>query len=106
MDKKLIKDSLELSKLAERINENNNLEDVSKLLLICRESIIRLSKNPGQVENIIIKLLLDMENHAENLIAEGQHKAKNPDGKRSKYILEDANEIKKLVVSYIEKNLS
>ncbi|MGB9748425.1 MAG: hypothetical protein ACP5OZ_00225 [Candidatus Woesearchaeota archaeon] len=106
MDKKLIKDSLELSKLAERITKNNNLEDISNILLICRESIIRLSRNPGQVENQIMKLLLDMQNHAENLLAEGQHKAKNPDGKRAEYILKDANEIKKLVVSYIEKNFS
>jgi len=106
MDKKLIKDSLELSRLAERISKNKNLEDISNMLLICRESIIRLSKNPGQVENQIIKLLLDIQTHAENLLAEGQHKAKNPDGKRAEYILKDAEEIKKLVVNYIENNFS
>jgi hypothetical protein len=106
MDKKLIKDSLELSRLAERISKNKNLEDISNMLLICRESIIRLSKNLGQVENQIIKLLLDMQTHAENLLAEGQHKAKNPDGKRAEYILKDAEEIKKLVVNYIENNFS
>ena len=106
MDKKLIKDSLELSRLAERISKNKNLEDISNMLLICRESIIRLSKNPGQVENQIIKLLLDIQTHAENLLAEGQHKAKNPDGKRAEYILKDSEEIKKLVVNYIENNFS
>ncbi|MEM2121233.1 MAG: hypothetical protein QXU20_01060 [Candidatus Woesearchaeota archaeon] len=104
MDKRLINDCLELTKISERIIKNQNPEDLSKIILICKDSIIRLSKNPGQVENQLIKLFLDMQTHAENLLAEGQHKAKNPDGKRAEFILRDVKEVKEIILNYLEKS--
>ncbi len=103
LDKKFIRDSLELSRLANNLVKNKNAEHASQIILICDESIARLSRNSGALENRLIKLLLDIKLHAQNIIAEGQHKVKSPDGKRVDLIVEDVNNIKKLIVLELNK---
>ncbi len=86
LDRKIIKNVIDMDKII-----NNEKPNISELLLICNESILKVR------DNKMLNIFLRIKYNAENILAEGQHKAREPDGKRFEMIKQEFAGLKEMV---------